>query len=393
MEDKKGKWITVELYTSFLYDGMILNGELLTEDGEKVASAKEIITAKLIEDLKAKNIKKLFYIKPSRKKEVKKEASPKEEKVEEAFVLSQEIAFRVERKASLPVKEIESTVEDLINEISNSKPETVLNLIELKEYDEYTYTHSVNVSLISISFARILNWEYERLKNLGIGAMLHDIGKLLLPKEIINKNDKLTKEEYEIVKKHTIYGYEIVKAQPEFNDTVQKIPLLHHECYNGTGYPFGLSGEKLDETSQIVSMADVFDATISKRSYKEGYPMWNAFLYIHKNAGTKFIPRLAIEFVNKMPSVIAGEPVLKVGDFVVLNTKEIGEIIELSDKSTLKPVVNIYLNSKQQKVKFPIRVMLEVDVTRWIETIIEDEKLIETLRRIKSEFVKKEEKK
>ncbi|MGC8770390.1 MAG: HD-GYP domain-containing protein [Brevinematia bacterium] len=392
MADVNEKWLKIELYTSFLYEGMVLQGDLYTELGEKVANAKEPLPKELIEELKLKGIKKVYYSKPIPKKIKDLPEVIKPETLEKGFLVSQEVAKNIEGDKPLPVKDIENTVESFMGEISSSKPEAILNMLELKEYDEYTYTHSVNVSLISIMFANFLKWDDKKIKDLGVGAILHDMGKILIPKEIINKNGKLTNEEFELVKKHTIYGYEIVKAYKEFNETVQLIPLLHHECYNGTGYPFGLSGEKIDEVAQVVSLADFFDAIVTKRSYKPGYPFWNAFLSIQHNTGTKFIPRLAIEFVNKMPQKLAGEPVLKVGDFVLLNTKEIAEIVELSDKSTLKPTVKIYINSKQQKVKFPIVVMLEVDQTRTIEKIIDDEKALDVLRKISLEFNKNKDK-
>ncbi|MEJ5283614.1 MAG: HD-GYP domain-containing protein [Brevinematales bacterium] len=392
MADVNEKWLKIELYTSFLYEGMVLQGDLYTEVGEKVANAKEPLPKELIEELKLKGIKKVYYSKPIPKKIKDLPEVIKPETLEKGFLVSQEVAKNIEGDKPLPVKDIENTVESFMGEISSSKPEAILNMLELKEYDEYTYTHSVNVSLISIMFANFLKWDDKKIKDLGVGAILHDMGKILIPKEIINKNGKLTNEEFELVKKHTIYGYEIVKAYKEFNNTVQIIPLLHHECYNGTGYPFGLSGEKIDEVAQVVSLADFFDAIVTKRSYKPGYPLWNAFLAIQQNTGTKFIPRLAVEFVNKMPQKLAGEPVFKVGDFVLLNTKEIAEIVELSDKSTLKPVVKIYINSKQQKVKFPIVVMLEVDQTRWIEKIIDEEKHLEFLRKISLEFNKNKDK-
>ncbi|MCX7821279.1 MAG: HD-GYP domain-containing protein [Brevinematales bacterium] len=392
MAEKEERWLKIELYTSFLYEGMVLHGDLYTELGEKVANAKEPLSKQLIEELKLKGVKKVYYSKPVPKKIKELPEVIKPETLEKGFLVSQEVAKSIEGDKPLPVKDIESTVETFMGEISSSKPEAVLNMLELKEYDEYTYTHSINVSLLSIMFANFLKWDDKKIKDLGVGAILHDMGKILVPKEIINKNGKLSNEEYELVKKHTIYGYEIVKAYKEFNETVQIIPLLHHECYNGTGYPFGLSGEKIDEVAQIVSIADFFDAIVTKRSYKPGYPLWNAFLAIQQNTGTKFIPRLAIEFVNKMPQKLAGEPVLKVGDFVILNTKEIAEIVELSDKSTLKPTVKIYINSKQQKVKFPIVVMLEVDQTRAIEKIIDDEKALEVLKKLSLEFKKDKDK-
>ncbi len=144
--------------------------------------------------------------------------------------------------------------------LSNSDG-TVLNLVELKDFDDYTYTHSINVCLVAMLFAKRLSYNAKGIKIIGISALLHDLGKLIVPKEILNKPFKLTADEFDIMKKHPVYSYEYIKSQSSYGPLIQKAVLLHHEKYTGKGYPFGFRGEQIGEIAQIISIADVFDAS------------------------------------------------------------------------------------------------------------------------------------
>jgi len=380
------KFITVTLFTASLYPGMILKGDLYTENGEKVFDALKPITIELIEKLNKKNIKQVYYQRPvlSVKNYSEKSKIPLD-LLEKAYTVSEEISYSIINKSSLPKKSIEGTVDKFIEHLSITEMGAILNLLELKEYDEYTYTHSVNVSLISLLFAKLLGWNEDKLRMLGIGAMLHDMGKLLIPKEILNKNGKLTPEEFEVMKKHTIYGREIIKNQADYGESIQNIALLHHEWYNGKGYPLGLTGDKIGEMPQIVCIADCFDAITSKRSYKIGFPFWFAFLDLYKNMGTKYNPKLATEFINMIPSQLMIEDLFTVGTFLSLNTGEIAEVIRPSKHIPFKPTILIYINSNGKELKYPIEVNLEKDPSnRRIDSVVEDKMLLEILNEMRN---------
>lgn len=378
----------IELYASFLYEGMLLKGELFTETGERIAGAKEPLSREIIDYVKNKGVKKVYYQKPVYIEKVENPIFSKEI-IEKAFSTAEETVFCIHEKKHLPQKEIDEAIESMVERVSKIDTGAILNLLELKEHDEYTYTHSINVAMLTVLFTRQLNWKEDAMKRIGVGAMLHDMGKMMVPQEILTKPGKLEPDEFEVMKKHTVYGYEILKGLTNYGDDIQKIALLHHECYDGKGYPFGLAGEKIDDYSQIVSIVDYFDAVSTKRAYKTEAPLWNALLMINKNAGSKFIPRFAIEFINKMPVYLGQEAPFKNGDFVILNTGEIGEITDVSQRAVLKPVVSILINSKREVMRNPIRIMLESDPTRWLETIIVDPKLLGIIQKMR-DGVKKE---
>jgi putative nucleotidyltransferase with HDIG domain len=374
----------IELFVEFLYPGMILKNKLYTEAGDKVHEAMTPITQELINDLHAKKIKKVFYNKPaysSRFDEAQRIIPAKV--LEKAFSVVLETTICAAKKQLLPKEEIESTIEQIMERIYASEGGTFLNLLELKEYDDYTFNHSVNVSIISILFGKQLGWPDEKIKNLGIGAILHDIGKTLINPEIMNKADKLTASEFEIIKKHTIYGYEIIRGQSDYGEDIQKIALLHHERYDGLGYPLCLQGEKIPDLAALVSISDFYDATTTKRPYKKSFPEWLAFLLMHKGVNSKFHPILSVEFINKMPELLTGKSLLSLGSFVVLNGNEIGEIIALPRVESFKPKVRILI-SNNRALKYPIDIDLELDHSRNLENIITDPEQIQMINNIKN---------
>ena len=345
----------IEVNTEFLYPGVILKGDAFTGEGEKILDAYHPITQEIMDYLKNGNIKSVYYEKPQMlfKKNSQKSLIPIE-LLEKAFSVAEEIENSIMKKHQLPKKEIEDTVEQIINKVAMAEMDTILNLLDLKNFDQYTYTHSVNVAVLAVLFAKQLHWEMENLKMLGVGTLLHDMGKLLVPKSILNKNSKLTPEEWKIMQKHTLYGYEILKNQSDYPENIRKIPLMHHENYDGKGYLLGIKGEQISEMASIVSICDTFDAMTSRRSYKVELPFWFTFLFLNKQSGKKFNPRFAASFVNTMPHHITEDDLFPIGLYVVLNTGEICRIIKNTKANLFRPIVNILINAHSETLKYPL---------------------------------------
>ncbi len=384
MEEINNTYSNVELYANSLYSGMILKGNLCLEDGRVIYPANRPLSKDFINDLLAKGIKKIYYQKPLVNYQAEEKQVYPNELLEKAYALSEKIGYAVVKRTPLPEKEINETVEKFIERVSVAEKGTLLNLAELEEYDEHTYFNAVNVALVSVLFGKLLSWKHEQIKMLGIGALLHDVGKLLITKEILNKKNELTEEEFEIIKKHATYGYSLLKSQTSYSDQILKIALMHHETWDGTGYPMGITRDKLEDMPQIVSICDYYVAVTSDKIYRDKFANWKALIMIRKNAGTKFNPRFAAEFINRMPAYLVAETIFHMGDFVELNTNEIGEVIQLAKVETLKPTIKIYINGNGEVIKYPLQINLELDNTRWIETIIEDKEKLNRINTIKS---------
>ena len=173
-------------------------------------------------------------------------------------------------------------------------------MIQVTSHDYYTYTHSVDVSTYALAFGSYLGLNEEELKAIGKGAILHDIGKKRVPIEIINKNGKLTDEEFTIMKNHPSSGIEILNEMGEESKITLAIVEQHHEKSSGNGYPKGLNEDEIHPFAQIVGLCDIFNALTTKRSYKEAMTTVEAFSIMYKHMSADLNLKLLTKFIKFM---------------------------------------------------------------------------------------------
>ena len=171
---------------------------------------------------------------------------------------------------------------------------------KLKNYDTITYEHSLRVGSICEILALQMNLNERDAKDAYLAGALHDVGKLKIDTRILNKKGRLTKEEFEALKKHSLYGFEAVKGISIINDNVKLAVLEHHESEDGSGYPLGIDTGRIHKLSKIVHIADVYDALISKRSYKEEYTIDNAIREITVGMSNCFDVRVVNALKNSV---------------------------------------------------------------------------------------------
>ncbi len=228
---------------------------------------------------------------------------------------------------------LSSAVDALINEIKNND-EFLVNILDLKMYDDYTYHHSLSVGVVSLSIAIGLGLDDVYLRQVGLGAMLHDIGKLMIPASIIQKPSSLTAEEYQIIKNHPQYGAELLPHRFDIPETIFDGILSHHERMDGSGYPAGLKEDHIPLTGRILAVADVYDALTSHRPYRApGLPS-EASEYIMGGVGTYFDENVVSAFVKK----VAPYPV---GTCVRLSNGAIAVVTKNEESAPLRPTVRL----------------------------------------------------
>lgn len=182
-----------------------------------------------------------------------------------------------------------------------SKTDKVYDLIhQLQEKDNYTEEHCNTSGNLAVQIATILKLPEDVIENLLHASKIHDVGKILIPKEILNKPSKLDLEEYDSFKQHPIYGYEIVMKETD-NEALAKIVLDHHERLDGSGYPNGLSGSEVTIESRIMAVVDSFDAMISKRPYKEPKSVENALIDLQNHVGTWYDEKVVAALAEIIP--------------------------------------------------------------------------------------------
>lgn len=189
-------------------------------------------------------------------------------------------------------------------------PETFVNLSRLKNFDNYTFTHSVNVAVIAISIGRKLGMSYGELRSLGLAGLLHDVGKMKVPERIINKPGKLTDEEFLLMKMHPVYGYELLRTDSGVPPETVKAVLQHHEKSDGTGYPYGLKEREISKYAKIIAIADVYDAITSERAYHKGIGPADALKMLFAWSGKHFNEVLVKFFISLIGIYPAGTAVM-----------------------------------------------------------------------------------
>ena len=232
------------------------------------------------------------------------------------------------------LKNLDTVVGDLIRALSHDESGLV-HISDLKQYDEYTYHHSISVSLLSIATGRELGLKSHDLLRLGRCAMLHDIGKQAIPLEILNKKGKLDNDEFAQIKFHSSLGASSLKAHAVGDVELWNAIMFHHEKMNGTGYPKGLVGNEIPLFSKIISVADVYDAITSYRPYRSPMLPDDAFRQICKDAGIAFDNDVVTAFFEKLEFY-------PVNTIVKLSDERLALVAETDLDSRLTPVVRIW---------------------------------------------------
>lgn len=227
-------------------------------------------------------------------------------------------------------------VDSIVDELLRNR-DLLLGMADIKNYDDYTYQHSVNVCVLSVMLGIILGYSRPRLRDLGIGAILHDVGKTTVPIAILNKPGRLDPDEMEAIRRHTWEGFNIIRNSQEVSLLSAHIALQHHEWINGEGYPRNLAGSDILEMAQITAVADIYDALVSDRPYRSAYTNQEAIKILEEEKGTHLVPA----FVDMLISKINPYPP---GSVVILSTGDVGVVIGQKPERPKQPPVRLLFN-------------------------------------------------
>lgn len=252
-------------------------------------------------------------------------------------------------------KKARKLVAELANNIIENADASMW-LSNLKNRDEYTAIHSVNVCVLSLTFGRALGLDKNQLNDLGLGALLHDMGKMRVPLEILNKPGKLTNEEFEIMKSHPVEGYKLLENSQDLSAEVLDIVKSHHERLNGSGYPSGLKENDINYFTKIVSITDVYDAITSDRVYHDGMTPHEALKKMYEWAPGNFDDQLMQSFIRTIG-------IYPVGSLVELTSGHIGLVVKLNEEKRLKPIIIMIMN--RYKEYYPKRKLVNLASPIW----------------------------
>jgi putative nucleotidyltransferase with HDIG domain len=227
----------------------------------------------------------------------------------------------------------------------------LLALTTLKNYDNYTFTHMVNVSILTMGQARGLGIDGPLLREFGLAALMHDIGKVKTPIEILNKPDKLTDDEFTIMKRHVVDGAEMLRATPDVPTLAPVVAFEHHLRTDGSGYPGGVSRPSLNIGTMLCSIADVYDAMRSQRRYQEAFPTDRILAVLKRNDGKQFDQHLVRRFVQLIG-------IYPAGTLVRLNTGEVAVVLNTYAPDPYRPQVRILIGRDGKRLDLPFELNL-----------------------------------
>lgn len=247
-------------------------------------------------------------------------------------------------------KMAESIIEDILN-----REDIILALVDIRSINNYIYSHSVNVAVISLTIGIALKFSKKKLEALCIGALIHDIGKSLLPKRMIDKETEFTTQELELLKHHSRLGYKYLSSTYNVNSLSKLIVLQHHERPDGLGYPDGLKDENILDLSKIVSIADAYDNLSTDLPGKRAMFPSDALEYLMANAGTQFDYYLISVFCR----VVIPFPK---GTIVLMSNDEIARVEETVPNFPLRPIVRIISGPRESRVGRNISLLEELSI-------------------------------
>lgn len=356
-KDENKVYVTV----SHLKPGSILKGKTFTEEGDTLFPAYHVFNEDNIRGLTERGLDKIYYI------PVQETIADRTKQEGLAFMTG--LLESVKSGRGVDIGHAHKVVDLMVSDIYSGEIGMV-NLLELRDYSEYAYVHSINVSILSMVFARKMGLGEKDVREIGLGGMLHDVGKINTPADMLWKIEGDSDYERTIIHEHPMFGYKILESSKNVPESVLKIVVGHHECYDGSGYPGKLTDKNIDRNVKIVSLCNYYDFLVENAEGKASVSPRDAVMKIMQMSGKGFNPMFINDFITDLSFLLLENPLYPPGSMVLLDTREIALVMEVNKFSDLRPLVKILAGSDGKKMARPIVVDLKKDNKRNVERLI-----------------------
>jgi len=346
-----------KIHVNSATEGMRIARDIFSPSGRLLIPEGFVLKPSFISKLKEQNIEYIYVF------EEKKDSFVVEEVVyHETFRAIQDLMITAKNDGIIDVSLAKEVVNDVVEKIIEDE-DIFLKIVGFRDVDNYTYFHSVDVCVFSSLIGKIIELNIKQIEDLALAALLHDFGKIKVPFDILNKPAKLSDDEFEEIKKHTFYGYDIVRNMSDVTEEIAVAVLCHHERLDGSGYPLKLKGDKIPLYAKIIAVADVYDALTADRPYKKKMIPTKAADYLIKYSSIHFDGVI----VSKLLKQVVQYPK---GCFVVLNTGEIGIVYEENPFNKTRPIIKVVSRQAGPPILTPYYIDLSVDTAREIVDLI-----------------------
>ncbi len=357
------------ILVSELKTGMITARNVFSSEGQLLLAAEQEVTETYIRRLQDIGIYAIYVHNPFFDDVEMPVTLPEETRI--ASVKTVKRGFEVLRneRIGLALEEIGQVSRRIVTEILRNR-QALIHLTEIRAHDDYTFAHSVDVCSLAVLVAVHLGYSENRLHELAVGALLHDVGKLRVDPELLNKPSRLTEDEMVIMRGHTFFGFDLLRSQKgKLSLTSMHIALQHHEKYDGTGYPRGLKEDEIHDFSRIVSIADVYDAVTSDRPYRQALLPHEAYELMH-GAGTRhFDPEILPVFLERIA-------VYPIGTVVRLNTGDIGVVTFVEAGMQTRPTVRLIMDKHRRLYPSATELDMRNHLTVFVDQVVGNKALL-----------------
>lgn len=313
---------------------MVLGKPIYSSDGKLLLGAGVSLSQRFVERLMDLGFYSVYVNDEDYNNIIIKDLISERTRLDARQIVSASLS-KVERNNNVDSRQIKSVINNLMDELLANR-HLLVQLMDIRSIDEkeYTFNHSVNVTVLSLLTGIAKGYNQIQLQELGTGALLHDVGKSGVNQDIFSKREPLTPQEFEEVRKHSMKGFDILRKQNDISLISSAVALQHHERYNGSGYPQGLKGTEIHEYARIVGIADVYDALTSDRHFRKRYYPHQAAEFIMGLAGHYFDPKLVELFLENIAIYPAGTT-------VTLSNGQRCIVIDCQKKFPTRPMVRI----------------------------------------------------
>jgi HD-GYP domain-containing protein (c-di-GMP phosphodiesterase class II) len=343
--------------------GMEVGRNIYSAKGNILLSKGITLTEKYIGRLKDFGIMSL-YVASKNCSEIEVNDFVSERTRSEALTITKQTLKIFHTTSMLNISKINDVIEKIIAEVTNNR-DLLANFMDIRSLNDYTFAHSVNVAVLSLVTGLNLGLPQKKLKPLALGAIFHDLGKVAVKKLI--KNDE-SETNVEIMKRHPEYGFEILRKAEGVGLQAAHIAFQHHENYDGSGYPRGLSGEDISLLARIVGVVSAFDNLTSDTSNRPRFMPQYAVEYLSVNMGGYYDPEVVRSFVSNVA-------LFPVGIHVLLNSGEIGVVIKTHRQFPTRPVVKIIIDYNGKELNPPFDIDLMDNHIYFLERVLEEEEI------------------
>ncbi|MGI6084087.1 MAG: HD-GYP domain-containing protein [Acetivibrionales bacterium] len=338
--------------------GMKLAKDVVLEDGRFLLLKGFTIKPRYIAKLKAYNVPFIYVDEGI----IELEEISEERVYEDAFTNIKSIMESIRYDEKVDIVQLKETVNDMVQHILNDDM-IFMTLTGIRDIDNYTFLHSVDVCIYSVVTAKALNMDHSDIYDLAMAAILHDVGKCKVPLSILNKPGKLTEEEFEVMKRHAINGLEIASQLPGLSEKIARVICQHHEKWDGSGYPLGLKSYDIELHARIISISDVYDALTANRVYRKRFMPHEAAEYLMANNESQFDPKIMKCFINSI--AIYPKDIV-----VLLNTGEVARVLPSKGMASMRPKVSVITRKDGPPVIDPYEIDLRKNPTVFVVDII-----------------------